>query len=141
MRLAGLIWLVFANVAVQASDQKKPCATADAIRAEQQASSLRTWQEVYMSFRNFAQCDDGAIGEGYSDSVARLLSDHWNGTSQLNHFVKRDKAFENFVLRHVDELMSPTQAEKIRKNAESSCPPNSKTLCDEIAARIREIKP
>jgi len=139
MKSATVCYLLLAATsALLASENAKPCTTPDAIRAEQEASSLRSWAEVYKSYKNFARCDDGAIAEGYSDSIARLLSDNWSTADQLNRLASHDKGFKKFVLRHIDELMSPDQAEKIRDNADAHCPSYTKRLCKLIAARIRE---
>lgn len=140
-KFAAICCLILANLGLWASQNPKPCTRREAIRADKEASSLRSWTELYSSYKSFAQCDDGGIGEGYSDSVARLLSDHWNSTNQLNRLVSRDKDFERFVLRHIDELMSPAQAKNIRDNAEARCPSNAKRLCKRITARIRETGP
>ena len=140
-KLAAVCCLILATIGLWASEKAKPCTRQDAIRADKEASSLRSWTELYKSYKKFAQCDDGGIGEGYSDSIAHLLSDHWNSANQLNRLVSHDKDFEGFVLRHVDELMSPAQAEKIRDNAEARCPSGAKRLCEKITARIKETGP
>jgi hypothetical protein len=142
MKSAMFCCLLFATtVGLFANEKAKPCTREDAIRADQEASSLRGWAEVYKSYKNFAQCDDGGIAEGYSDSVARLLSEKWTSADELNRLALRDRRFERFVLRHVDELMSPTQAKRIRNNAEARCPSDAKRLCEKIAARIRDTGP
>lgn len=79
---------------------------------------------MYASYKKFLHCDDGAIGEGYSESVARLLSDEWSTSNQLVRSTAADRGFKQFVLRHVDELMSPTQAAKIGDNSSKHCPVN-----------------
>jgi hypothetical protein len=102
---------------------------------------LKTWMEVYGSYRRFVQCDDGAIGEGYSDSIANLLSDDWKDIDQLNQLVPRDAGFEKFVMRHVDELMSPTQQQKILNNSTAQCQTRATQLCSKIVARMNEAFP
>jgi hypothetical protein len=108
------------------------------MRAETEASSLANWTELHRSFKSYAQCDDAAIGEGYSDTVARLLTKDWSSFDQLNRLAAHDKTFEKFVLHHVDELMSPTQAQTIRENAEVHCPVNARQLCKAILTRIKQ---
>jgi hypothetical protein len=117
------------------------CTREDAIQAETEADSLKTWMEVYSSYRRYAKCDDGAIGEGYSDSIAHLLSDDRKDMEQLNQLVSRDERFEEFVLRHVDELMSPTQSQKILDNTTGHCPSRATQLCSKIVARMKEAFP
>jgi hypothetical protein len=59
----------------QAEDlQKKTCSQEEAIQAETEASTLKDWTAVYISFKRFSHCDDAAISEGYSDAVGRLLA-------------------------------------------------------------------
>ena len=93
------------------------------------------------SYKKFARCDDASIGEGYSDKIARLLSDKWSKVSELDRLAARDKGFERFVLRHVDELMTDEQANKIRENAQKHCPPKVDRLCMAIITRMRETDP
>lgn len=121
-------------------DKNTTCTKEDAIQAETEASSLKGWVEVYRSYGRYAQCDDGAIGEGYSDSVARLLAEDWSNVNQLNTFALRDKGFEEFVLRHVDELISPAQQKKIFDNATAHCPAGLGKLCKRIVAQIKKTQ-
>jgi hypothetical protein len=109
------------------------------MRANEGSTSLRNWAEVYKAFKQFGQCDQAAIAEGYSDSIARLLSRQWDTVDLLNRLTLHDRSFEQFVLRHVDELMTPDQAAAIRKNAESQCPSDAKRLCKSIVARIEAL--
>src|SRR5947208_10472842 len=97
----------------------RPCTQQDAITAEEQASSIQNCAELHRSYERYAQCDDGAIGEGYSDSIARLLTEKWESFDELDRLGVQDRGFERFVLRHVDELMTPEQADKIRNNSKN----------------------
>lgn len=140
MRYQIIVLLCFIIATFQPawSESKKICSEQDAMQAETEIDSLRNWEYIYKSYKRFAQCDDGSIAEGYSDVVARLLSDHWNTVGDLVRLGVHDRGFEQFVLRHVDELMSPTQAENIRRNALSHCVPNGNNLCRAIISRIKE---
>jgi hypothetical protein len=117
------------------------CTQKDAINAEEEASTLKSWVEVFRSYKRYGQCDDAAIAEGYSDSVARLLSERWGSSGELNRLCSRNRGFEKFVLRHVDELMTPQQARTILKNAKSRCPKGAFRLCREISGRINAMDP
>jgi hypothetical protein len=115
------------------------CSPQEAIRAERESSSLQSWADVHESYKKYVQCDDGAISEGYSNSVAYLLSEKWSTVDQLNRLVEHDKGFEKFVLRHIDELMSAAQAEKIRANADDRCPLQAGHLCKLISAKLKKL--
>ncbi len=119
---------------------QEPHKMKEPILAEEQADALKSWDEVYRSFKAFAQYDDGAIAEGYSDSISRLLSDDWNSVSQLNQWIAENKNFEKFVFKHIDELMTPDQAKKIRDNAETLCPKDAGRLCKAICDRLSEVE-
>lgn len=43
------------------------CTLQEAFAAERTASTLRSWPEVHSAFIRYGHCDDGAIGEGFSD--------------------------------------------------------------------------
>jgi hypothetical protein len=134
-----LLLMILLPHSANGQTQKLPCTQQEAIQAETEASSLANWDELHTSFKRFTQCDDGAIAEGYSDSVARLLSKNWNTVSHLNLLTTHDKLFGEFVLRHVDESMSPSEAQEIFKNTKFHCPSQSKKLCDEIATQIKQL--
>ena len=117
----------------------KPCTMQEAKKAEESIDSSLDWSGVYKLYKNFSHCDDASIAEGYSDVISRLLSDKWNNVNQLNRLVSRDRGFERFVLKHVDELMSPDQSRKIRNNAVGRCPYRSGRLCKAILDRLGEV--
>jgi hypothetical protein len=64
------------------------------------------------------------------------MSDRWASAAELLRLTQRDKGFEKFILKHVDELMSPEQAERIQRNAEQNCPKGGFRLCKMIAKRV-----
>lgn len=133
-----LLLIITSTPILFAETSKKPCTREDAIRAEGGAASLKTWREVYQAYNEFGQCDNGGIGEGYSESVARLLTDGWPTIGELNHLAAQNKGFKGFVLHHVDELMTPTQAQQIEENATERCPSASGRLCKSIISRLHE---
>lgn len=42
------------------------CAREDAQKVEAEASSLKTWPQIFDSYDRYRNCDNGAISEGYS---------------------------------------------------------------------------
>jgi hypothetical protein len=113
-----------------ASPQNKSCSDKKAIEAEKATDSLRTWDSVYRFYKQYSQCDDGSVGEGISDAVAKLLAHHWDSFSDFVKLAANDKAFEKFVVRHVDETIDWTHdAPEIHENAGLHCPSNAARLC------------
>lgn len=116
-----------------------PCTREEAQKAEYGASTLRTWEEVFRSYQHYKSCDDGAISEGYSSSVASLLADKWNELGDLVKLIEMDRAFETFVLRHIDDTMSHNQDVMIESNIRRKCPKSASQLCMALSKRLSEL--
>ena len=132
--IGGLFFVLSASD--RAAANQKACTTTEEEQALYQADSLKDWDAVYHSFSHFAHCDDGAIAEGYSDSVGRLLARDWKHFATLAKLVATDKKFESFVLRHIDETLPIDELKTIATNAEKSCPGHT-TLCKKLLQSAR----
>ena len=106
----------------------RACSDKEALAAEQEASTLRDWSALYRSYKKFSHCDDGGISEGYSYSVAWLLTKRWDEFGKLLELTKQSSPFEDFVVSHVNETMSQADAERLRRNL-AKCPSSGKRLC------------
>jgi len=52
------------NLSSPVFGQSKRCANAEENQAEKDVDSLKTWDQLYRSYKKFApQCDDGAVAE------------------------------------------------------------------------------
>jgi len=120
------------NFLTNAHSDEKKCTQEEAIQAETEASKLNDWSSIYRSFTRFQQCDDGAISEGYSDSIGRLLAYHWNMLHKLNELTVADMEFRSFVIKHIDETIPNYQIKMIIMNARTTCPEECKHLCELI---------
>lgn len=112
--------------------QNAPCTEAQGGRAEAEADGLRTWDALYKSYELYRSCDDGAIAEGYSESVARILVDHWNTLPRLADLGKKSSEFRQFVLKHIDATDDPSDLQRISQNAAKQCPTQLRTLCADL---------
>jgi hypothetical protein len=134
MRLVAVGFALFLMTGARAENQAtKKCTKAAAMEAEQEASSLSNWQHIYRSYRRFSQCDDGAIAEGYSESITKLLSDDWKSFNQLVLLTNRSRGFRRFVLRHIDDTVPADRLANIAKNVRSDCTAKDQGLCRSIA--------
>lgn len=109
--LLALLFTVIGSVA--GLSQERPWSQHEAIQAEEAVQGLRSWKDVYRAFKQFGHCDDGAIWEGYSDSVVRLLSVHWEQLHDLNTLSKSDKKFLAFVIRHIDATTDESELKSV----------------------------
>jgi hypothetical protein len=130
MRLVIIVLTITVVISAFATDTaKKACTKSQAMQAEKEVETLKDWDHVYRSYRNFSQCDDGAIGEGYSDAVGKLLANNWERFDRLLALTKTNKGFQQFVLKHIDESVPGNVLSKISNNARSDCPSGGEQLC------------
>jgi hypothetical protein len=112
--------------------QRPGCDQSAARFAEQEADTLKTWQQIYNSFKRYSACDDGAIWEGYSDSVVKVLANKWSELPHLSILIARDQDFRDFVLRHIDATTDEKDLENVATNASKRCPRDDAKLCEDI---------
>jgi hypothetical protein len=136
LALAAVVTMCVASVCGATT---RSCPQKNAAREMSEASTLKTWSEVFNSYKKYKQCDDGAIAEGYSASIASLLASHWTDVDQLIKLTNADQNFRQFVIKHVDETMSPDQGKSIKDSASNNCPANGKRLCVAIQKRFAEL--
>jgi len=97
---------------------------------ENEADTLRSWDALYKSYRLYGRCDDVDAAEGYSESIARILVDHWDTLPRLSQLIKKDKGFQRFV--GLDATMDTQDLEKVRENAMRRCPAGLAGLCKQL---------
>ena len=117
------------------SAQQPSCTNLEAKYAETEADTLRSWDALHRSYQTYARCDDGAIAEGYSESVARILVDHWATLPRLDEIAKKDPSFQDFVLKHVDETLAMNDVKAIQMNATRHCPSHLGRFCRQLRKR------
>jgi hypothetical protein len=127
----GLV-LIMGSVGLAAAQTQKVCTEAEIKEAQKEADQLKDWDGVYRSFKRYGHCDEGGIAEQYSDSVSRLLARDWKHLDALLRLTS-DQAFEDFVIRHIDETMAEDEADLVVANARLHCPPGAQWLCKAIA--------
>ncbi len=115
-----------------AAAQESRCSAAEEQRAEIQADTLRSWDALYKSYKLYGKCDDGAVAEGYSESVARILVDHWSTVPRMANLAARDVGFRRFVLGHVDATLDFNDLKKISANAKTRCPSGLGAICADV---------
>ena len=112
------------------------CTEAEA--AETIAATAGSWRQLHQQFGRYAHCDDGAIAEGFSESVTVLLAKHWDDLQELGMVVTSDNAFRKFVIRHIDETVPEERLKKIAESADNQCPRGLKKLCLDIRVAVKQ---
>lgn len=116
----------------------KTCTPKDATAADALVDHLDSWEKVNETLTRYGHCDDGQIAEGNSESIARLLVDHWKLLPELAAMIEHNPALRSLVLRHVDTTLNTGDLDRIKTLATSSCPPGMDSLCRELANAASE---
>jgi hypothetical protein len=132
MRASWLIIVVASPFLQPGNGQQAPCTEAQARRAEDEAGSLRDWDALYRSYKLYARCNDAAAAEGYSESVARILVDHWNTLPRLARLAASDSGFRKFVLTHVDATLNMKDVSRIKEKSKAACPEGLHSFCADL---------
>jgi len=114
------------------------CNRKDAVEADKYLDRLTNWTAVHRTFKRYRQCDDGGLAEGYSDKIANLLTRRWSSVGTLWKLTQSDRKFEQFVLLHVDSLMSADDARLLIDNARNRCPAGVEKLCRSLEEKAKK---
>lgn len=116
----------------------KDCAREEAMAAEDIAARLTNWEQIFGAFERYAHCDDGAIAEGFTESVVRLLASHWQTLPQVPALEKKNPSFRAFVLRHVNASADSSDLKRVAGLARTQCPKGYSSFCSAIAKAATE---
>lgn len=120
--------------------QNRPCSQKAVDRLEDEAGDVRSWSELAAFYRHYRACkiDDASVQEGVSDSVARLLANHWKTLPEASKLFARDPGFEEFALAGINITDSTDDLNRIDSLAEKQCPVPLSVLCRKIRKAIQE---
>jgi hypothetical protein len=132
---AGCILVLGQSVAAQTSKCSQP--TID--KLEDQSDQIRDWATLRTYFHRYNACriDDATVTEGVSESVARILADHWATLPTAAKLFQQDPSFETFALAGVNITDSTDDIKRIDDLAAKQCPVNLHTLCRKIRRSVR----
>jgi len=116
------------------------CPRDKAIKALSAAADIRSWRELFNAYLDYSVCDNGAIAEGFSDSVGRLLSADPVRWSELAGFVRRDDRFLDLIVRHIDETIPATTFDSIEQNAREKCPESARNICQTVLKACKDLR-
>ncbi|HFR4564283.1 MAG: hypothetical protein E6127_11540 [Enterobacter sichuanensis] len=101
-------------------------------KADNAASAIHGWQGVYSFYENYRQCDEGYIAEGMSATIVGLLANNWKTSHQLMHLSESDRAFESWMINHINTTTNDRDLDKVVRNAADNCPEGDKAFCNQI---------
>jgi hypothetical protein len=109
-----------------------PCGAEQANYAKAEAPTLHDWNSLNKSYTEYDNCDDGPVAAAYSQTVSRILIDHWETLPQLDALAKTNPDFGAFVLKHVDKTLSAGDIKQIAANAKTRCPQGLSGICEDL---------
>ena len=122
------------------ADGKAICSTEQASAAEKRVSLISSWNQFHSAYKAFQHCDDGAVGEGFSESASLLMADKWSTLNRLNRLTQRDEKFFAFVLKHIDETVPEERLRQIENNAEKRCAEPTQRLCLAVHRAVGKLE-
>jgi len=119
--------------------QSSTCTQRTIDRLETQSDSIRDWATLRTFYHHYSACriDDAEVGEGVSESVARILADHWDTLPVASGLFNQDLPFETFALAGINITDSTDDLSHIDKLAAEHCPPYLHVLCQSIRRSIQ----
>ena len=118
--------------------EARQCSRADAQAAGAIAGSLSSWHSIYAAYERYGRCDDGAIAEGFTDSVVHLLATNWASLSDAQGLIAKNPSFRSFVVSHVNASADSDEIAQVAALAATRCPPSATSLCKEIVGAANE---
>jgi hypothetical protein len=135
--LAFLVTLMSGSEAVAANANE--CSHDDGVAAEAVTGYLDSWKNLHSAYKQFKQCDDGGIAEGFSEAVARLMADNWASLDRVLPLTYTDPAFEAWFVDHLDETDNNDDLVKIDHLAKVVCPAGARSLCHKIRDHLKSL--
>lgn len=122
--------------------QQKGCSQSTLDRLESESDNIREWSKLRSFYHRYRACriDDAEVGEGISDSIARMFANHWETLSTAETLFQRDPAFEKFARAGLNITDLTDDLDHIDSLAAKQCPSGLNTLCKKIRKAIRDNK-
>jgi hypothetical protein len=126
--------------AQRSAAQSGRCSQPTIDRLEAESDNIRDWSKLRAFYRRYRACrvDDAEVTEGVSESVARMLADHWDTLPAASILFKQDPPFEAFALAGINITDSTDDLNHIDKLAAEHCPADLHVLCRKIRQSIRD---
>lgn len=108
------------------------CSALEAQTAERTSATLTSWQSIYAAHTRFGHCDDGAIAEGFTESVVHLLAARWSSLHEAQSLIAQDPSFQQFIIRHINASADTAELNRVAAMASQQCPVSATHLCKQI---------
>jgi len=138
-KLATAVIIVLVCIDARTILAAQKCSAATEAAAARASFVFNDWQGLFQSYNRFGSCDTGGdYSEGYSETVVRLLADHWSSLPELQSLSAKHPRFGRFVLSHIDATVEDDDLGKILRLSTGACPAGAAALCKQLASAARE---
>lgn len=145
----SLAWIALAALLVttkmtaqgkEAAPQLHKCSQQTLDKLGNESDTMRDWTTLRAFFHRYNACqvDDAEVTGGVSESVARILVDHWETLPEASKLFKQDRLFERFALAGINITDLTDDLNRIDKLAAEHCPINLHALCQKIRRSVRD---
>jgi hypothetical protein len=142
LSLAACVGCCIFLLAQHSAAQTTKCSQPTIDRLETESDGIRDWSKLREFYHRYRTCriDDAEVTEGVSESVARMLADHWDTLPVAARLFKQDPTFEAFALAGLNITDLTDDLNHIDNLAAEHCPANLHVLCRKIRDSIRDNK-
>lgn len=139
MRIATLA-AALAVTAVTTATAEGPCNPKDAAAAGKAIDRVNNWEQLHKSWKDWKQCDSGAVADGFTDAIMRLGVD-WKGVETLASNMRDDPQYHDFVIAHIKADPVKEDRDALFSRAKSNCPKGQDAFCAQIVDVTAGEKP
>lgn len=111
----GLGWVPFPQALAYGNCPPEMNSRAESLLVD----ARRNWSSLFKHQRVFSSCDDGELGEGYSEAVVNLFAKKWDQFGTFFALAKKNPEFQNWAIRHIDATASDDDLNRIILNSNS----------------------
>ena len=139
MKKILLVLAALAALLAPAAFAQKPCGKSDQVAAQKAIDRISTWPQLNSAWKSFRHCDEGTIGEQFTDAVLRLVVD-WKSVNLLADAMK-DADYHDFIIKHLKSPEAQSDAPDVYSRAKANCPKGLEDFCKDIALAVHEPPP
>jgi len=132
LSIAVLAGLAFG--AAHAAD--KTCTKADSANAEKAIERVLNWPQLQKTWQDYRHCDTGAVADGYTDALMRMMVD-WKGLDSLASAMQKNAEYKEFIYAHIKSPAAKDDHAMVYSRAKASCPKGLDEFCAELADTVR----
>ena len=138
MTMKARLWIpVLACLVIGAAHAAdKTCTKGDSANAEKAIERVLNWPQLQKAWQDYRHCDTGAVADGYTDALMRMMVD-WKGMESLGAAMQKDAQYKEFIYAHIKSPTAKDDHAMVYSRARASCPKGLDEFCTELAETVK----